>query len=58
MNRGMCFREIGEIEKSTKDFIAAYEIKKDDASAYFNIGLNDIIEQSYDKALENFNMAI
>lgn len=54
----MCFREIGEIEKSTKDFIAAYEIKKDDASAYFNIGLNDIIEQSYDKALENFNMAI
>lgn len=38
--------------------MVAYEIKKDDASAYFNIGLNDIIEQNYEKALENFNMAI
>lgn len=51
VSRGLCYREIGQIENSIEDFLKACELKKDDANAQYNLGLNFLEIKNFEGAL-------
>lgn len=56
--RGLCYRDIGEIENSVSDFLKALEIDGEDANAHFNLGVNYLIMEKSNLAEESFDQAI
>lgn len=58
IERGICYRQIDEIENSIEDFSRACDIKKDDPSPHFNLGISYIIANQYDTALDSLSAAI
>ena len=58
MERGICYREIEEIDNSIEDFIKACDIKKEDPRPHFHLGINYLLIDSYDSALQQLSTAI
>ena len=51
IQRGICLREIGEIESSIEDFQKACELNKLDPVGFFNLGVSYLLVSKYDLAL-------
>jgi hypothetical protein len=47
VNRGLCYREISQIENSIEDFLRACELRREDAAAQYNLGLNFLEIRNY-----------
>ncbi len=43
---------------SNEDFKKAYELRRDNAIPLYNLGLNSLLTEDFEEALENFNSAI
>ena len=51
INRGLCYREIGDLENSIDDVSKACEISKDNPMAHFHLGVNYLLSNDYETAL-------
>ena len=58
IERGICYREIEELDNSIDDFSKACEIKKDDPNPHFNLGLSYLLSNQYEQALDQLSIAI
>ena len=57
-NRGISYKEKGELDRALKDFDKAIELNPDFAEAYNNRGVAYGIKGQVDEAIEDFNKAI
>ena len=57
-NRGITYRDKGEIKRAIDDFNKAIELQSDYADAYNNRGLTYRNKGDYDRAIDDFNTAI
>ena len=58
IERGICYREMEELDNSIEDFTRACEMKKDDPSPHFNLGLSYLLNNQSEQALEKLSTAI
>ncbi len=58
IERGICYRQIEELQNSIDDFTKACQIKKDDPYPHFNLGINYLLCYNYDSALQKLSTAI
>ncbi len=58
INRGLCYREFGDLENSIEDMKKACDLGKENPLAHFHLGANYLLSARYENALEKFNTAI
>ena len=57
-SRGLCYRQIEQIENSIDDFLKAADLRKDEPYVQYQLGLNYLDDENYEEARGRFNKAI
>ena len=57
-NRGICYRQIDQIENSIDDFLKAAELRKDEPYVQYRLGLNYLDVEDFEEARGRFDRAI